>query len=192
MISPKEKLIAERARYETYSVWGDATHWTQRGAFIGYQLLMETIDAKNGGRYRILQEEDYDITVTDQGETLFGGIHRENNSEDFRLRAPAAAEARDRLGPYADDQTNDYFVNESAGNDTCVLFVCDSYFRAFLMDDIAQSFHDTVFINGTPYLDELPALVEQFHPDIVVVENAERADRSHRIAKAAQAFLAEE
>ena len=47
VVSPKAELIAGKSRYETYSKWGDATHWTQRGAFVGYQTLMKTITGRN-------------------------------------------------------------------------------------------------------------------------------------------------
>ena len=50
VISPKQALIDAKDEYATYSVWGDATHWTQRGAYIGYQLLMDEINKKNNGR----------------------------------------------------------------------------------------------------------------------------------------------
>lgn len=56
VISPKAELIEGKMQYDTYSKWGDATHWTQRGAFIGYQKLMETINSNNNRKYKILKE----------------------------------------------------------------------------------------------------------------------------------------
>lgn len=38
-ISLKEVLIESKDEYEVYSNWGDPTHWTDRGAYIGYKYI---------------------------------------------------------------------------------------------------------------------------------------------------------
>jgi hypothetical protein len=56
VISPKQELIEEKSRKSTYSVWGDPTHWNQRGAYIGYLKLMDTVNENSNIPYKVLQE----------------------------------------------------------------------------------------------------------------------------------------
>jgi hypothetical protein len=71
VISPKEKLIELKKGIRYLQCVGDSTHWTQRGAYIGYRMLMKKINENNYDKYPVLQETDYDITVNDMG-----GLHR--------------------------------------------------------------------------------------------------------------------
>lgn len=178
IISPKNDLIANKEKYDTYSKWGDATHWTQRGAYIGYKLLMTEINRNNQGKYRVLDEEDYNITVTDQGSTLFGGIHKEDLEENFDIKNPKAYqtdEAPQWLSNWAYKSRLIYF-NDSVNNDDTLLILGDSYFDNFLYDDFAESFHKVVFVWGD-YGTDFVEVVDYYNPAIVVVENAERVDR---------------
>ncbi len=191
LISPKQELIAAKDQYDTYSVWGDATHWTQRGAFIGYTLLMEKINENNSGKYKILTEEDYNITISDQGSTLFGGIHKVDYLEDFEIIDPQAYLSDEEpyyVSSWATNSRQVYY-NDNAGNDDTLLIFGDSYIDSFLYDDLAESFYRVVMVRD--YLDNMIEVVEYYDPDIVIVENAERTDRSHSILTVAEKILAE-
>lgn len=181
VISPKAELIAAKEHFDTYSKWGDSTHWTQRGAFIGYQELMKAINNKNSGKYKVLQENDYNITETDQGVTLFGGIHKQCILENFELKNPQAYLTNEKLSLYSDIPTHRFFTNDSVNNDTRLLILGDSYFNSFIVDDIAESFYETVIIWGD-YCGNLGDIVDAYEPDIIVVENAERCDRAELFA----------
>lgn len=41
VINPKDCLISAKSKYDTYSVWGDPSHWTPRGAYLTYIQVME-------------------------------------------------------------------------------------------------------------------------------------------------------
>lgn len=97
VISPKAELIAGKDNYESYSKWGDSSHWTQRGAFVGYQKLMGEINNNNNGIYKMLQENDYNITVKDQGVILSGGIHKVCLLEKFEIKNPQAYLTNEKL-----------------------------------------------------------------------------------------------
>lgn len=186
LVSPKQELINSKACFEPYSVWGDATHWTQRGAFIAYTALMSAIDEQNPGKYKILTEQDYDIEIVDIGSTLFGGIHQENLSEQFTIRDPQAylsEEAPFFVSSWATTSRNVYY-NENAGNRDTLLIFGDSYIDSFLYDDLAESFYKVVMVRD--YLEYLPDVVAHYQPTIVLVENAERCDRSASILRAAE------
>lgn len=185
VVSPKEALIEGKKNYDTYSKWGDATHWTQRGAYIGYNLLMTEINKNNSGKYKVLEEQDYEITLTDQGSTLFGGIHKEDYLENFAIRNPKAYqtdEAPAWLSRWAYRSRLVYF-NDSVNNNDTLLILGDSYFDNFLYDDFAESFSKVVLVWGD-YSSEFSSIVDYYDPTIVVVENAERCDRTGEFAKA--------
>lgn len=193
VISPKEALINGKQDYDTYSKWGDATHWTQRGAYIGYNLLMSEINKNNAGKYRVLEEKDYEITITDQGSTLFGGIHKEEYLENFVIREPKAYQTEEApvwLSQWANCSRLVYF-NDSVNNSDTLLILGDSYFDNFLYDDFAESFSKVVLVWGD-YARDFSKMIEYYNPTIVVVENAERCDRTGNFAAAALELLNEE
>ncbi len=186
LISPKRKLIAEKANYDTYSVWGNATHWSQRGAYIGYTMLMDAINENNSGKYRFLTEDDYDITWQDLGETMFGGIHKVDMEENFEIKNPQAY--------FTDEEpihllsvarsSKQIYQNDSVDNDDTLLILGDSYFENYLYDDLAESFHRVVLMRDN--LRYFMEAVDYYDPTIVIVENAERCDRTKTILSIAE------
>lgn len=191
IVSPKEELLNAKNEYHTYSVWGDATHWTCRGAYIGYLKLMGEINEDADVEYRVLKEDDYNITWEDVGVELFGGIHLEDYEEVFEIKNPQAVLVNENLSLYADDVRHSYRINESVINNKKLLIVGDSYFNNFLVDDLAESFHETVLIWGT-YLEDIKNIIDVYDPDIVIIENAERVDRSSGIIKGAETIISAE
>ena len=201
VISTKEVLIAGKEQYETYSIWGNSTHWTDRGAYLGYRQLMETIaqdyeefstqKTQKTEPIKILSEDDYIITEKDLGDTLFGGIHVENISEEFVLRDPKAVLENDRLTLYKDlDPRQSYHVNSEAGNDLKLLIIGDSYIEMFLIDDISESFSETIQLWSVTMFD-LKKIVDEYEPDIVLYERAEREPGFDDVIRAADSIREE-
>ncbi len=184
VISPKQELTDEKPVNPTYSVWGDPAHWNQRGAYVGYLKLMNTINEYSDDRYKVLQESDYIITKPDQGETLFGRIHRTEYIEDLKIKAPKAVPTGTMYKSHPKKWKQRVLINEEADNDTRLLVIGDSYFNYFLIDDLAESFHETIFI-WSEALPDFRKIVDTYHADIIVVEAAERADRTGMIIKTA-------
>ena len=180
VISPKKELIELKGQYDTYSKYGDATHWTQRGAYIGYIKLMEALNAKNESEFRVLGEEDYNLTFKDQGSTLFGGIHFAEDIEEFEIKNPAAVLTNEKLTFLGEDKLHRYYTNDVVDNDVRLLILGDSYFADFLLDDLAESFHEVLII-WADYIMDIPQIMEVYKPDIVVLECAERCDRTRRV-----------
>lgn len=186
LITLKEPLIAQKERFHSYGTWYDASHWTPRGAYLGYCLIMEEINRNNPGRYRILQEADYDLTETDMGSFQFGGIHETDMEERFVIKNPAAYQSEEEpihLSRYANESRH-IFYNDQVDNSDTLLIVGDSYIEGYLYDDFAESFHRVVFVRTTMagYIDEL---VNYYKPTIVLYENVERQDGSGEIIVAA-------
>lgn len=187
VINPKQILIDEKKNYDTYSVWGDATHWTQRGAYIGYQYLMQEINNENNNKFRVLNEDDYEISIADKGSSFLDAIHEEDYEEVFQIKNPKAI-ATGEKPLYPNNTQGDstaVFINNDVKNDDVLLVIGDSYINSFLLDDLAESFSKTVMIWGdnAKYLKEI---MEYYKPTIVLCENAERVDRTGHIIAAAE------
>ena len=185
-LSLKELLIENKKDYEVYSNWGDPTHWSERGAYVGYKYIMEAINKNNDNKFKILQEEDYNITIQDKGITLNGFIHEEDMLEVFSIKEPKAQKVdKSVMGDYAADQSHSVWQNPEAGNDTNLLLICDSYINSFIIEDIAESFSEVWLIWGN-HLEGMDELVEMYSPDIVILESVERADVSSIVVRLAE------
>ena len=190
VISPLDDLFAAKAAgEEVYGLWYDPTHWTPRGAYIGYRSLMKTINARNDNRYPVLNESDYRIKIQDEGKWFFDTIHQKDEIEVFTIKSPRAilSEDKSELGKYAEDPRHQIFYNSQAGNDTRVLVLGDSYLNNYILDDIAESFAVTMMVWGD-YTKELKEIVDECKPDIIIMENAERCNRMSKVLAASQAL----
>lgn len=184
-VSFKPMLLAAKSEYEVYSNWGDPTHWTPRGAYMGYRYLMERLNEDSEEPLRILQEEDYHITEQNVGITVNQVIHEDDVVEFFALKDPQATKADYTMTQtWKDDRRHSVWTNPNAGNDTKLLLMCDSYFNSFLIEDFAESFAQIWVIWGD-YTGDLPQIVEELNPDLVIYECAERVDRSGAICNLA-------
>lgn len=183
LINLKPVLLAAKDKYEVYSRWGDATHWTERGAFIGYQTLMQAINAQNQNQFKVMTDADFDIEIKDRGAYLYGGIHEPNMSECFSRKVANAVETKDKLTIYSNPNLDTYYTNANAGNDKRVLILGDSYIYMFMLPYFAESFHDTIMFAGGDYRTSLATILDTYKPDIVINENAERVDRFDSIVE---------
>ncbi len=181
VISLKDTLLDSKMEYDVFSHHGDPSHWSCRGAFLCYQQIMQEINARNDNQFKVLQEEDYSISIYDQGKYLKGEIHFEDYQEVFVLKQPMA-EKTDAivLQQFANDVRHSVWVNPNASNDTKVLIVGDSYINSYLLDSLAESFLQTYLIWGD-YTEEMADMIEICQPDIVIYECAERVDRSEKV-----------
>ena len=180
VIPLQELLFSAKEQYPVFSEWSDPWHWTPRGAFIAYRELISKINEKNDGKYKELTEEDFDITVEDCGKTYFNSIHKPEMLEVFRLKHPEYTEMRDKLTyqpPNQFERHMEYVVNPTAGNDDTLLIIGDSYIHdSMIFQTITSSFGTTIMFNGAAITDDsFLRMVEEYEPDIVLFENAERS-----------------
>ena len=186
VVGLKEAFIENKNKYEVYSKYGDPVHWTPRGAFIGYTELFRTINSNSKYQYPYLTEDDFDITITDQGMEYHGGVKRANMSEDFALKDSVKkaqyleGQAAKKYPSVPGDKSYNY-VNPEAGNDTRTLVVCNSYIINYhIRQDIAQSFGETLFVWSEVKADTAE-WIEEFDPDVVIIESAERFEEYNGI-----------
>ena len=171
VVDTTEVLMEGKAEYETFGRYTDPSHWTERGAYCAYRDLMDSLNA-SGEKYRVLDVQDYDISLTDQGSTLFGGIHEVDMQEDFHIINPEAVEDDTMITPL-DGTGHRIFTCEEAGNDEVVLIIGDSYVENYILDDLAESFNRTIFVWGD-YSSRFMEFIDLYQPTIVINENAER------------------
>ena len=186
VISLKDTLLDNKMEYDVFSHHGDPSHWSYRGAFLCYQHIMQEINAQNDNQFKVLQEEDYSISICDQGKFLKGDIHFEDYQEAFALKNPIAEKTDAAvLQQFSNDVRHSAWVNQNAGNDTKVLIVGDSYVDNYILDSLAESFSRTYMIWGD-YTSQMTDMIEVCQPDIVIYECAERVDRSGAICELAE------
>lgn len=180
VIDLKEPLLEAKPQYDVFSSWGDPTHWSPRGAFVGYQFMMEQINATQEAPVKILQEDDYQIEIKEGGITINNVIHRDDYFEHFTLKAPQAKIQDHSVMGKWQDQYHVVWKNPNAGNDTKVLLLCDSYYANYIAADIAESYAETWLI-WADYIGDLPEILELYDADIVIFECAERVDRAYNV-----------
>lgn len=168
-----------RDKYELYSPYGDPVHWSPRGSFVAYTQMMETINSACKSNFRILSEDDFDITTTDQGWYFYGGLSLTNYSEAFTLKNTDAEEFDSVSGYYSApaDNTLLYYRNSSADNDKKVLIFGNSFLHHYNISYFGESFSEVLFIRGNiagGFDRKFEEWVDEFNPDIVVSEIAER------------------
>lgn len=185
----KQVFIDNKPAYEVYSKYGDPVHWTQRGAFIGYTELMNALNKDREDKFKVLTEDDFDITVTDQGMSFYGGVRRSNFSEDFKRKATYAVldEGYKESHPVFDGIKVYHYTNDEAGNDKKVMIVGNSFIVNYLMEDLAESFGETLMVWDDIDTDSL-AWIEEYDPDIVIFEMVERYAAYGKVKKAADSI----
>lgn len=171
VIDTTDVLMEGKRDGETFGKYTDPSHWTERGAYLSYRSLMDTLNSPQY-RYSVLEPEDYEISLTDQGTTLFGGIHEEDLQEEFRIKNPKAVENDTELMPLSGTGHRIY-TSDAADNDEVVLIIGDSYVENYILEDIAESFARTIFVWGD-YSEKFMDFIELYQPTIVINENAER------------------
>lgn len=148
----------------------DASHWNDHGAFLGYQAQMHAIAATYPG-IRIFSVDDYFIQKIDYTNRWYGREYTEQ-SFDFTLKHQRKAvkdnsmlETLGLTDLFNGWQSNCYY---SVPGSTApkALIIGDSYLWMFMLDDIAESFSETLFVN-IENAGELWRLVNTFHPDVV-------------------------
>lgn len=182
----KDKLLEKKKEYAVYPTWGDPSHWSERGAFIGYCAIMEAINDENNNKFRILSEADFDIVMKDVGLTILGGIHKDDYIESFSLKNSSHPHSDlSHLTLFSDDLNSNYYLNDHVDNKEVLLIVGDSYIKDFLLPYFAESFYKVIFIQGN-HMDELFNIVEEYKPSIVIHESAERTYAYRYVIKASE------
>lgn len=172
LIAHKDELI--------YFQYVDPAHWNERGAYIGYQVIIDKIQ-EDFPAVSSLAASDYYITEEEGSLDLYGCPYPYTElCPVYSIIEPKATEITqtqesiDRWSFLRYKEHTHEYVNENSDNDLKILMLGDSFIRMFLKDDIAESFASTLSIDWLN-ISILEEVVEEYQPDIVVIESAESA-----------------
>jgi len=188
VVNVTEPLIAGKTDSDV-PVWhesGDFSHWTKRGALIGYTSMMERLQG-DVGELRILTENDFVVTTslhqfrTGDGYYAFPDLWNTWMTYE-RLYVP---EGR-MLDRYVEDiELSDaviacgyvdwyiHYVNPE--RDGTLLIIGDSFTHSFLMEWYAESFGDVIFMNSYNDAKTLRKASDIIAPDLVIYEMVDRS-----------------
>ena len=110
-------------------------HWTEYGAFTGYQALMKYIQKKNPS-LKILSESDFDVKKQNTIRTMIPyNFSYGYNAKTFGIKEPSdlyktySFPQEDLLSIKIDEETNDFVSNFSASKNPQRLYLIGSSFR---------------------------------------------------------------
>lgn len=173
--SPFDELVSKKSTFPTYSRAVDIGHWNQYGAFIGYSALMEAVK-EHFPDLRILTEEDFSITEIERElKTDWGFASKETDlhyEPKFTRKAIEDAGFFDRINFVSKDiwKSYRYFQNPDTTLPKAIL-VGDSYVWQFLLQNMAESFSELIFIHYLD-LDQVNYLTTIVEPDVVMLTGA--------------------
>ena len=174
-INPKNNLEAAKDNVVLYNKMYDATHWNDRGAFVGHSLIDEKV-----------QQWFTDVPPLEESNFDLGTAHMESLDnakftidEDvpiYTLRDDYTADYTELLKPCMDCNTDTFYthhINETAPNSKVLLVFTDSYFQSY-QKFYDNRFKEVYFVHRQNY-EYVQYFVNLVFPDLVIFETAERS-----------------
>ena len=171
-IVPLHETMKKAAKEQnTYLRYIDWCHWNDAGMYLGYEKLIQTIQEKYP-EVEYLGMEDYDIVWQKAYKYVYGFQYPfEENIPSYRIKETKAIEKEcvfnDRLRTKA--YTHYY---ENPDKEKKILVINDSFIRMGMKNNLAESFGECLSIDLFN-LSNVDWLIEEYKPDIVVVECVE-------------------
>ena len=167
-----DDLMENKQNFPTYSRAVDVGHWNQYGAFFGYSALMEAVKQQYPN-IKILTDDDFTITeVETELTTDWGYISKEIDllyEPKFTRSAAEDPGFFERINYTSQDiwKSYRYFKNDDTALPNAII-VGDSYVWQFLLENMAESFSELVFIHYLD-LDQVGYLSAAINPDVVIL-----------------------
>lgn len=176
LVDCKMELMKRAEDENIYFQYVDLTHWNEKGAYLGYRLLMREI-CRDFGQVPVLEEEDYQIYEEERGTEIYGFAYPcLEKCPKYQIKEPEAVEitesVSDRWSWLEYKEHTHVYENKNCVNDLKILMLGDSFIRMFLKDDIAESFSYTLSIDWLN-IPNIYKIVEEYQPDIVVLESVD-------------------
>lgn len=176
VIFPQKELQEKAKKDLIYYQYVDLEHWNEKGAYIGYRALLDRIH-EDYEKAEVLELDDYNQLKIEKTTDIYGYTYPYSEiCPVYEVKNPAAIEKTEEIMGIWDylvykEHTN-YYENNQIDSNLKILLVGDSFIRMFLKDDIAEGFSETLSIDwmNLPILDKI---VQDFQPDIVVLESTE-------------------
>lgn len=169
-VSPFQELLDAKENRLTYCKAKDSNHWNNYGAFIAYQALIAEVSEVLPD-IKILTEHDFIIEDSEFVTEKPGGFYATERDYVYTPKENHAVSDKHflfSLGFQTVDpwSSYNYYRNEDTSLPTAVI-VGDSYTWMFMLDNLAQSFSELIFIHWTD-LNNLDYLLASFEPDVLI------------------------
>lgn len=176
VIFPQKELQEKAKKDLIYYQYVDLEHWNEKGAYIGYRALLDRI-REDYEKAEVLELDDYNQLKIEKTTDIYGYTYPYSEiCPVYEVKNPAAIEKTEEIMGIWDylvyKEHTYYYENNQIDSDLKILVIGDSFIRMFLKDDIAEGFSETLSIDwmNLPLLDKI---VQDFQPDIVVLESTE-------------------
>lgn len=168
---PLDELKKAKESKVIYSKAYDQSHWNNYGAFIGYTEIMKQTK-KYIPDLKILTENDFDINEFEKETSIGGSPLTKETDYDFKLKSPATATSDKSFFNNMSYQSKDpwksynYFKNSNSTLPKAIV-VGDSYVWMFMLNNMAESFSELVFIHQLD-INNLNQIYSIIKPDIII------------------------
>ncbi len=168
---PSDVLRKAKESRVIYSKAYDQSHWNNYGGFIGYTEIMKQAK-KHIPNLKILTEDDFNITPYEKDTVLDGSKFTTETDYDFKLKSEPTASSDKSFFDKINYKSNDpwksynYFVNKDKTLPKAIV-VGDSYVWMFMLNNMAESFSQLVFIHQLD-IGNLNKIYSEVKPDIII------------------------
>ncbi|MBO4889479.1 MAG: hypothetical protein J5574_00690 [Lachnospiraceae bacterium] len=174
-INPRDDLEAAKGDELLYNKLYDVTHWNDRGAFIGHELIDRKI-REWFDDVPPLTRDNFDLNTVHVDTLDNAKFAIDEDVPLYSLRDDLTADYTELLKPAMQCSTDTFYthhINESAPNNRRLLVFTDSYFQSY------QKFYDNrfkeVYFVHRQNSDYVQYFVNLTFPDMVIFETAERS-----------------
>lgn len=174
-IIPVNELLSAKENEVVYNKLYDATHWNERGAFIGHKLIDEKIQELYDDVPE-LKEDDFIVDTVIEDTLDVARFPINDVVPRYTLKNDTSSDMTTYLLDYIDGTTTTFYshyVNPECGNNRILLVFTDSYFGNY-HKFYQNRFKEVYFVHRQNY-DYLQYYVNLFFPDMVIFETAERS-----------------
>lgn len=174
-INPRPFLEAAKENVAVYNKLYDATHWNDRGAFIGHALIDEKVQEWFPD-VPPLKEADFDLGTVHMDSLDNAKFEIDEDVPLYTLRDDYTADYTELLRTTMDCSTDTFYthhINPTAPNDRILLVFTDSYFQSY-QKFYDNRFKEVYFVHRQNYA-YLEYFVNLVFPDMVIFETAERS-----------------
>ena len=172
---PLKELEEEKKKRYVYSKAYDSSHWNNYGAFIGYTVIINEAQSQIP-EIMYYGLDDFYITEFIRETYQAGRIYTTEIDYDFTLKQERTAaknqnffnEFFDNTNYISKDPWRSYQYYENSNNYLPrAIIVGDSYIWMFMLENIAESFSELVFIHFND-IEYLNVLIDMILPDLVI------------------------
>ena len=175
VVPVKKSLIEGKNKYAVFGRRTDPWHWNPMGSILAYWSFMEKLNQEKN-EYNIIGIDEFDISQTNQGFCISGGIPVIEFADLIKVKNPNAILTPEKYIVDLSHPNNCFYSNSKVGNKDTILIIGDSYIREYpILSAIAESFYQTILYNPESMKDDgLIRLIDAYRPKVVLFENAQR------------------